>query len=178
VRLLRWLRRLIPDLPGYSRSGDLLIAQAVVLRGTPPECDVLLLKRTSPTAWELPGGNVEPNEAPDVAALREVREETGLTVRIDHLQGWYERPGFRPHRAPVYVCTPIEGTLRPNRESYAARFIPVDRLPVGLFPWYRPIIADAVTGVIHDRPVRQRLGVRATLAAGLIHVGEVIGVLP
>jgi len=32
--------------------------------------------------WELPGGTVEPGEAHEAAAVREVAEETGLAVRI------------------------------------------------------------------------------------------------
>ena len=32
--------------------------------------------------WELPGGAVEPGEAHETAAVREVAEETGLAVRI------------------------------------------------------------------------------------------------
>jgi 8-oxo-dGTP pyrophosphatase MutT (NUDIX family) len=33
-------------------------------------------------AWLAPGGHVEPNEDPVQATLREVKEETGLDVRI------------------------------------------------------------------------------------------------
>src|SRR5205823_54889 len=148
----------------------LLIAQAVVLRGRGPAAEVLLVKRTSPCAWELPGGNVDPGEPVKDAAVREVREETGLVVRVERLLGWYERTGFRPHRSPVYVCVPLSGALRPNQESFAVRFFPAGRLPLGLFPWYRPLIRDAIAGRTHQAPVRQHLGAVATIAAGLIHV--------
>lgn len=37
--------------------------------------------------WELPGGTVEPGEPHEVAAVREVAEETGLTVRITRERG-------------------------------------------------------------------------------------------
>ncbi len=148
-----------------------------MLHGAGAGKQVLLVKRTSPCAWELPGGNVDPGELPETAAVREVQEETGLDVRVERPLGWYERTGFRPHRSPVYVCTVVGGTLRHNRESFAVRFFPATRLPLGLFPWYRPLIRDAVGGRTHQAPVRQHLGVIATLAAGLIHVGEVAGVL-
>jgi 8-oxo-dGTP diphosphatase len=37
--------------------------------------------------WELPGGTVEPGEPHEVAATREVAEETGLRVRVDGERG-------------------------------------------------------------------------------------------
>lgn len=37
--------------------------------------------------WELPGGTVEPGEAHEAAAVREVAEETGLAVRITRERG-------------------------------------------------------------------------------------------
>lgn len=47
--------------------------------------EVLLVERAKPPLvgiWSLPGGHVEPGEAVRDAALREVREETGLDVDI------------------------------------------------------------------------------------------------
>ncbi len=35
--------------------------------------------------WTFPGGKIEPGEAPEEAAIREVKEETGLDVAIKHL---------------------------------------------------------------------------------------------
>lgn len=36
--------------------------------------------------WEFPGGKVEPDELPDRALEREIREELGIAIRRDRLQ--------------------------------------------------------------------------------------------
>lgn len=131
--------------------------------------------RTSPRAWELPGGYVEAGEHADEAIVREVREETGLDVHVERLVGWYRRTGFRPHRSPVYACSVRGGVLRPSHEAVSIAWFPAEQLPRGLFPWYRPIVRDAIAGVSHADEQRQHLGVRAIGAAMLIHVAGVLG---
>jgi 8-oxo-dGTP diphosphatase len=177
MRVLSRLLPVIPELPEYERGGGPVIPQAVVLRDGAAGAEVLLVKRTSPRAWELPGGYVNPDERLEEALAREVREETGLDVRLDRLQGWYIRTGFRPHRSPVYVCTPVAGEMRASHEAVDIGFFPVARLPLGLFPWYRPVIQDAARGAVYTHPQVQHLGLRAVLAAGAIHLAALAGAI-
>ena len=56
-----------------------------MLRAEPPEAG----------RWSVPGGKVEPGETFEVAAAREVLEETGITVRIERELGTLDRPDGR-----------------------------------------------------------------------------------
>lgn len=61
---------------------------ALIVRGG----RVLLLRRGREPRrgwWDLPGGFLEADEHPADGAMREAREETGLTVVINHLLGVY-----------------------------------------------------------------------------------------
>jgi 8-oxo-dGTP pyrophosphatase MutT (NUDIX family) len=58
-------------------------AQVVLLQ----EGKLLLARHEKPskTYWVLPGGAIEENESPEEAAVREVKEETGLDIRLSRL---------------------------------------------------------------------------------------------
>ena len=55
----------------------------VVTRDTPRGNEVLLVQRRYHGAgtWSTVGGYIDPGEAPETSCLREVREESGLTIR-------------------------------------------------------------------------------------------------
>lgn len=48
----------------------------------------LLLQHRKLGIWVPPGGHIDPHELPDQAALREVREETGLEVELLTQGAW------------------------------------------------------------------------------------------
>ena len=63
-------------------SGAITLVDVLVLRGSGASLECLLLRRAAggrcPGSWEMVHGHVEPGELPADAALRELREETGL----------------------------------------------------------------------------------------------------
>lgn len=54
--------------------------------------EYLLAKRTKDSKWEFVGGKVEEDENLDEAALRELKEETGLKGEILKVNGSYPSP--------------------------------------------------------------------------------------
>lgn len=56
---------------------------------------ILLEKRSDCGWWGLPGGRIEPGESVEQAAIRKVKEETGLDVEIIRLLGVYSEPAER-----------------------------------------------------------------------------------
>jgi 8-oxo-dGTP pyrophosphatase MutT (NUDIX family) len=134
---IAWWGLVAPRVPG---AADLLVVQAVIRR----EGRVLLAVRGDLRGWELPGGNPHPGESDAAALVREVREETGLTVEVLRRVGDYRRSGFRPHLARVFSCRAVGGEERPSPETPRLRWFDAFALPATLFPWYRQPLADAL----------------------------------
>lgn len=51
--------------------------------------EVLLQRRGDFNKWGFPGGPIELGETPQIAAIREAKEETGLDVKVKNLVGIY-----------------------------------------------------------------------------------------
>lgn len=57
-------------------------AGGVTYRTLEGPIEIALIKTASEGRWQLPKGIIDPGETPEIAALREVREEAGITCEI------------------------------------------------------------------------------------------------
>jgi ADP-ribose pyrophosphatase YjhB (NUDIX family) len=125
--------RLRPVCPacGFVHFRDLKVGVSVLVE---KEGQVLLvLRAVEPGAgrWSLPSGFVEWDEHPKAAAVRECREETGLSVKIlsllavDHYTDDFRGPGINV----IYRARVRGGALQPADDASDARFFAPTQLP-------------------------------------------------
>jgi ADP-ribose pyrophosphatase YjhB (NUDIX family) len=100
---------------------------------------VVLVKRAHPplqAQWSIPGGVLEIGEMVRDAAIREAREETGLTVEPGELLGVFDRVLRDPtgrvqyHYVLVdFLCRRVSGELAAAGDAAAARWFTREELP-------------------------------------------------
>jgi ADP-ribose pyrophosphatase YjhB (NUDIX family) len=108
-----------------------------------PDGRVLLLRHRlwqPGVQWGFPSGFARRGEQFPDTVVREVREETGLTVRIGRLLDL--RSGFR-YRVEVYYEATLDGGLDAltldRREVLDARLFTLDDLPAAMPPLHREL---------------------------------------
>ena len=103
-------------------------AGGIVLDGPAGARRLLLIRRARPPSigrWSVPGGRCLPGESAAECCVREVREETGLTVTVVAPAGRVERdaPDGSVYVIDDFVCRVIDGTLAAGDDASAAAWV-------------------------------------------------------
>lgn len=94
--------------------------------------------------WCLPAGFQEIDESLEETCVREVREETGLEVRVTRLHGLFDATDDPRHRVvlAVYETEVVGGTLASGDDARDVRAFDLDRLPAAIaFHHHRRVLA-------------------------------------
>jgi 8-oxo-dGTP pyrophosphatase MutT (NUDIX family) len=98
--------------------------------------EVVVIKTSSEGRWQLPKGMIDPGETAEIAALREVREEAGITCAIieplDVIEYWFvatfDGPKKRYHKqVHFYLMKYLEGDVNDHdHEVVEARWVGIE----------------------------------------------------
>lgn len=147
----------ILDLRAHVGTMPLWLAgvTACVYRTAASGTEWLCVRRADNGAWSPVTGIIDPGEHPGDAALREVREETGLVVGIERLV-WvdvtdmvtYDNGDQSQYLNFTFRCPYVSGDPYPaDGENVEAAFFPTDALPA-----MAPRHAASLAAAIADAP--------------------------
>lgn len=118
---------------------------------------LLLIHKIDNGFWALPGGGMEIGESIATAAVREVAEETGLTIEVTGVVGIYTDPGHvmayddgevRQEFSVCFHARVLWGEPREDgSETKEVRWVePADVIGLSIHPSMRRRIEDALAG--------------------------------
>lgn len=94
---------------------------------------ILLIATQKGRRWQLPKGHIEEGETPEQAAIREVREETGVTARVvaplPGVEYWFVEKG------PCRVHKKVDYFLLDYVSGHSVNFDPEEVSGTGWFSW-------------------------------------------
>jgi 8-oxo-dGTP pyrophosphatase MutT (NUDIX family) len=117
-----------------NRISPLVGTEAAVFK----DSRLLLIKRHDNKLWAVPGGKTDVGETLKESAIRELKEETGLTGKVTRLLGifdsriWKSKDKLHLYHVIFEVSTENE-SLKITKEALDWRFFGLDELP-GLSP--------------------------------------------
>jgi 8-oxo-dGTP pyrophosphatase MutT (NUDIX family) len=118
--------------------------------------EIAVISVGSPARWQLPKGLIDSGEPPEAAAMREVREEAGVSTRLiaplERIEYWYQRSDgpdrVRVHKfVHFFLLEYVSGDVADHdHEVVDARWIDIQEAEQLLaFASERKVLAAAAT---------------------------------
>ena len=130
--------------PSYRHSVS--VAGAVI----DDEGRFLAIQRRDNGKWEIPGGILELGETPEEGVVREVLEETGVKVHVEHLSGVYKNME-RGIIALVFRCAAVDGEPAMTPEARASAWLTADEIRTRVDEAYAVRFLDALNDEVMSR---------------------------
>jgi 8-oxo-dGTP diphosphatase len=115
---------------GFGLSEDVVRAAGGLVwrRGERDLLEIVLVHRPAYDDWSFPKGKLHEGETEEVAAVREVEEETGLRCRLTRDLGMisYRDSRGRPKTVRYWEMRPVGEALKPSGEIDDARWASLD----------------------------------------------------
>jgi 8-oxo-dGTP diphosphatase len=127
---------------GWIHFSDPKVAVEILVE---EQSKILLVKRLNDPGkdqWSLPGGYMDSDEAPEEAAARECKEETGLDVTVTGLLAVMQDREY-PNSADVVIAYSAKikaGSLSAGDDAGEVRFFPRTSLPPVAFRVARRVL--------------------------------------
>ncbi|MQA10598.1 MAG: NUDIX domain-containing protein [Pseudonocardiaceae bacterium] len=121
--------------PNAPAANSIAVAVSAFIQGEHDR--ILMIRRTDNDRYSIPGGQLELGETLTQAAVREVREETGIECEVTGLIGIYSNPNHviayddGEVRQEFSICfrgQALGGTLRTSSESKEVHWVAEHRL--------------------------------------------------
>lgn len=146
---------------GGSRVTQAVSAGGVVCEEHGGDVMVAVCGRLKTGLWALPKGTPDSGETLEETALREVREETGLSVEIaaplGHIEYWFTRDSERIHKQVYfYLMRPCGGTFDDHDPEFdVVRWVSaVEARDTLTYPSEREVLQRAMAALDAGEPVR------------------------
>ena len=107
-------------------------------------------RRGTTDKWGLPGGKVDPGEAPEYTASRELEEETGVITDPSDLKEAFTSlcgpgPDGKTFKVVTFIPTKYTGEIK-NGDAGPVDWVDIDKLLDGPFGGYNKELISAVYG--------------------------------
>lgn len=107
-----------------------IVSAAAIVRND--QGHILLIKGPK-RGWEMPGGQVEEGESLEQAAIREVKEESGIDIEVNRFCGVYQNTE-KSICNTLFLGKPIGGVCTPSEESLEVGYFPLEEVK-GMVTW-------------------------------------------